>query len=67
MKIISWSAQGAVFLLVISSFGHNAALVPFRLALLGVVVGLLLCTLVVLVAVVLLSLAVAKKRPLRAE
>ena len=67
MKIISWSAQGAVFLLVISSFGHNAALVPFRLALLGVVVGLLLCTLVVLVAVVLISLAVAKKRPLRAE
>ena len=67
MKIISWSGQGAVFLLVISTASHHAALVPFRLALLGVVVGLLLCTLVALVAVVLLGLAVAKKSPLRAE
>ncbi len=67
MKIISWSGQGAVFLLVISTASHHAALVPFRLAAFGVVVGLLLCTLVALVAVVLLGLAVAKKSPLRAE
>jgi hypothetical protein len=67
VKIISWSGQGAVFLLVISASGHHAGLVPFRLAAIGVVVGLLLCTLVALVAVILLSLAAVKKRPLRLD
>jgi hypothetical protein len=67
VKIISWSGQGAVFLLVISASGHHAGLVPFRLAAIGVVVGLLLCTLVALVEVILLSLAAVKKRPLRLD
>lgn len=67
MKLISWGGQGAVLMLLISTAGHRIGLLPFRLALFVLVVGLLLCSLVALVELVLLSVAVAKKRPLRLD
>ena len=67
MKIISWSGQVALLLIVISTVGYRVDLLPLRLALLLLVIALLACTLVALIEFFVLSVNALKKRPLRLE
>ena len=67
MKIISWSGQAGLLLIVFSTVGYRVELLHFRLALLLLAAALVVCCLVVLVEFVLLSSAAVKKRPLRLE
>jgi len=67
MKIIAWSGQGALLLIIIGMVGYRVDLLPFRLALLLLVIGLLVCTLIVLVEFVVLTINAIDKKPLRLE
>jgi hypothetical protein len=67
MKKIAWSGQIAVLLLAISTVGYRVDVLPFRLALFLLVVGLLVCTLVALVEFWVLSVTAINKKPLRLE
>ena len=67
MKKIAWSGQVAVLLLVISTVGHRADVLPFRFALFLLVVGLLVCALVALVEFFVLTVNAVNKKPLRVE
>lgn len=67
MKIISWSGQGALLLLIISTLGHRGGLIPFRVGVTLLVIGLLVCTLVAVVELFLLSVVAVKKKTLRLD
>lgn len=67
MKKIAWSGQIAVLLLAISLVGYRVDVLPFQFAILLLVVGLLVCTLVAIVEFWVLSVNALNKKPLRLE
>lgn len=67
MKKIAWSGQFAVLLLAISTVGYRVDVLPFRLALFLLVVGLLVCVLVAILEFWVLSVNALNKKPLRLE
>jgi len=67
MKIITLPGQGALLLIVVSAVGYRMDLLPFRLALLLLIIGLFVCTLVALAELIILSVNAVNKKPLRLE
>ena len=61
MKKIAWSGQIAVLLLAISLVGYRVDVLPFQFAILLLVVGLLVCTLLAIVEFWVLSVNALNK------